>query len=104
IPAAAATLTAFSATGLFAGLSGLFLATSLHKPSRALAGASLFVVFAAGVMSQRATSRLHASRVLALGMTSMLVGLALLATAVRLSTPSLALFLVAGALIGAGAG
>jgi hypothetical protein len=34
----------------------------------------------------------------------MLLGLGLLVTAVRLSTPSLALFLVSGALIGAGAG
>jgi hypothetical protein len=34
----------------------------------------------------------------------MLTGLALLVTAVRLSTPSLPLFLVSGALIGAGAG
>jgi hypothetical protein len=39
-----------------------------------------------------------------LGTISMLVGLALLVTAVRLATPSLAMFLVAGALIGAGAG
>jgi hypothetical protein len=37
-------------------------------------------------------------------MISMLTGPALLVTAVRLSTPSLALFLVGGALIGAGAG
>ena len=55
-------------------------------------------------MSQLATARLQASRVLALGTISMLIGLALLVTAVRLSTPSLALFLVGGALIGAGAG
>jgi len=34
----------------------------------------------------------------------LLVGLVLLVTAVRLSTPSLALFLISGALIGAGAG
>ena len=34
----------------------------------------------------------------------MLIGLALLVTSVRLSTPSLALFLLSGALIGAGAG
>ena len=40
----------------------------------------------------------------ALGTVSMLVGLALLVTSVRLSTPSLALFLIGGALIGAGAG
>jgi hypothetical protein len=37
-------------------------------------------------------------------MTSMLAGLTLLVTAVRLSTPSLVLLLAGGALIGAGAG
>jgi len=45
VPAAAATIAAFSATGLFAGRSGLFLATTLHRPSRALSGATLFLVF-----------------------------------------------------------
>src|SRR5207249_3195215 len=58
----------------------------------------------AGVVSQLVTVRLRASRVFALGTISMLVGLVLLVTAVRLSTPSLALFLVSGGLIGAGAG
>jgi predicted MFS family arabinose efflux permease len=104
VPAAAATLAAFSANGLFAGLSGLFLAITFHHPSHALAGATLFLVFAAGVASQLATSGLPASRVFVLGTISMLIGLALLVTAVRLSTPSLALFLISGALIGAGAG
>jgi MFS family permease len=55
-------------------------------------------------VSQLATAGLRASRVFALGTISMLVGLVLLVTAVRLSTPSLALFLISGALIGAGAG
>jgi predicted MFS family arabinose efflux permease len=104
VPAAAATLAAFAANGLFAGLAGLFLATTLGHPSHALAGATLFLVFSAGVVAQLATSRLPASRVLALGTISMLLGLAALVTAVRLSTPSLALFLIAGALIGGGAG
>ena len=104
VAAGAATLAAFAAMGLFAGLSGLFLATTLHHPSHALAGATLFVVFSAGVVSQLATAKLGPSRVFALGTISMLVGLALLVTAVRLSTPSLALFLISGALIGAGAG
>jgi MFS family permease len=104
VPGAAATLAAFSANGLFAGLSGLFLATTLHHRSHALAGATLFLVFASGVASQLATTRLRAPRVLALGTISMLIGLALLVSAVRLSTPSLALFLLGGALIGAGAG
>jgi predicted MFS family arabinose efflux permease len=104
VPAAAATLAAFAANGLFAGLSGLFLSTTLHHPSHALSGATLFLVFSAGVVSQLATSRLQASRVLALGTLFMLVGLVLLVVAVRLSPPSLAMFLIAGALIGAGAG
>ena len=64
VPAAAGTLAAFAANGLFAGLSGLFLATTLHHPSHGLSGAALFLLF----------------------------------------TPSLALFLIAGALIGAGSG
>jgi Sugar (and other) transporter len=104
IPAAVATLAAFSANGLFAGLSGLFLATTLHHPSHALSGATLFLIFSAGVAAQVATNGLPASRVLVLGTISMLIGLVLLVTAVRLSTPSLVLFLLSGALIGAGAG
>lgn len=104
IPAAVATLAAFSASGLFAGLSGLFLATTLHRPSHALAGATLFLVFTCGVLAQVATTGLRASLVLAFGTASMLVGLVLLVVAVRLPTPSLALFLIGGALIGAGAG
>jgi hypothetical protein len=104
VPAGAATLAAFAANGLFAGLSGLFLATTFHHPSHALAGATLFIVFTAGVLSQLLTTNLQASRVFALGTVSMLIGLVLLVTAVRLSTPSLAVFLVSGGLIGAGAG
>jgi MFS family permease len=104
LPAATATLAAFSANGLFAGLSGLFLATTLHHHSHALAGATLFIVFSAGVASQLATSRLRASLVLGIGGVSMLVGLALLVASVRLSSPSLALFLISGGLIGAGSG
>jgi MFS family permease len=102
VPAAAGTLAAFSANGLFAGLSGLFLATTLHHPSHALAGVALFLLFTCGVVSQLAA--LRASRVLALGTASLLAGLVLLVVSVRLSTPSLALFLIAGALIGAGSG
>lgn len=103
-PAATATLAAFSANGLFAGLSGLFLATTLHNHSHALAGTTLFIVFSAGVIAQLATALLRASLVLTLGGISMLVGLALLVTSVRLSSPSLALFLIGGGLIGAGSG
>jgi MFS family permease len=103
-PAAAGTLAAFSANGLFAGLSGLFLATTLHRPSHALSGATLFLVFTAGVVSQLVTGKLPASRILAIGTFSMLIGLVLLVVSVRLSIPNLALFLLGGTLIGAGAG
>ena len=104
VPAGAGTMAAFAANGLFAGLSGLLLATTFLRTSHALAGATLFIVFTAGVLSQLLTGNLRPSRVLTLGTISMLVGLVLLVTAVRLSTPSLALFLVSGGLIGAGAG
>ena len=85
-------------------MSGLFLATTFDRPSHALSGATLFLVFTCGVLSQLATAKLPASRVLGLGTVSMLVGLVLLVVSVRLATPSLVAFLVAGALIGAGAG
>ena len=51
-------------------------------------------VFPAGVVSQLATSRQRASRVLGLGAISMILGLVLLVVAVRLSTLSLAVFLI----------
>ena len=104
VPAGAGTLAAFAANGLFAGLSGLLLVTVFLRTSHALAGATLFIVFTAGVLSQLLTGGLRASRVLAVGTLSMLVGLVLLVAAVHVSTPSLALFLVSGGLIGAGAG
>jgi MFS family permease len=104
VPGALATLAAFSANGLFAGLSGLFLAVTFGRPSHALAGATLFLVFSAGVVSQLATDGLPPRRVFVLGTVSMLVGLAMLVTSVRLSTPSLTLFLLSGVSIGAGAG
>jgi hypothetical protein len=81
---------------VFVALGAVALATTLHV--------ALFLVFAAGVVSQLAMNRLQASRVLELGTISMLTGLVLLATSVRHSAPSLALFLIAGALIGAGSG
>jgi MFS family permease len=94
----------FAAMGLFAGLSGLFLHVALHHSSHALAGATLFGVFSAGVVAQLATVRWSLRRGLGAGMALMLLGLAVTVTAVWLSTPSLALFMIGGAVIGAGAG
>ena len=104
IPAAAGTLAAFAASGLFAGLAGLILATTFGHPSHALSGATLFLVYFSGAASQLAMASLPASRFLALGTISMLAGLVLLVASVLLSNPDLALFLVGGALIGAGVG
>jgi len=94
----------FSAMGLFAGLSGLFLVVALHHSSHALAGATLFAVFSAGVVAQLATMTWSPRRVLSAGMALMLLGLAATVTAVWLSTPSLALFILGGAVTGAGGG
>jgi MFS family permease len=94
----------FAAMGLFAGLAGLFLVVALHHASHALAGATLFAVFTAGVIAQLATIRWSPRRVLASGMALMLLGLAVTVAAVWLPAPSLGLFLVGGALTGAGGG
>ena len=102
--AALSAFTVFSALGLFAGLSGLFLAVALHHPSHALAGATLFGVFCAGVVAQLATVGWSVRRGLAAGMALMLVGLTVTVTAVWLPAPSLALFMIGGAVIGAGGG
>jgi hypothetical protein len=84
-------------------LSSSFAATAANAWAD-LAGATLFLVFTCGVLSQLATTSLRASQVLAVGTVSMLAGLVSLVVAVRLSSPSLALFLVSGALIGVGVG
>jgi MFS family permease len=94
----------FAAMGLFAGLAGLFLVVALHHPSHALAGATLFAVFSAAVVAQLATMTWPLRRALAAGMALMVLGLAVTVTAVWLSTPSLALFVLGGAVTGAGGG
>jgi MFS family permease len=102
--AALAVLIAFAAFGVFSALAGTFLAGTLHHPSRALAGGTVFAVFAAGVVAQSASSDWSLRRLLGTGMTTMLAGLSLVVIAAWLSTPSLALFIAGGALTGAGAG
>jgi MFS family permease len=102
--AAVSVFIVFSAMGLFAGLSGLFLLVTLHHPSHALAGATLFAVFSAAVIAQLTTVTWPLRRALAAGLALMLLGLAATVTAVWLSTPSLALFILGGAVTGAGGG
>ncbi len=95
---------AFATIGLFTGLSAVFLATTLHESSHALAGTVLFVMFASGVGAQVLTAAWPIPREFEAGMAAMLVGLGLAVLAVWLSPPSLGLFMAGGALIGAGGG
>jgi MFS family permease len=101
--AAVSAFIAFGALGLFTALSATFLIT-LHHSSVALAGGTVGLMFAGGVIAQITVSTWALRRVLILGMALMLVGLTLTVVATWLSTPSLALFLAGGAVTGAGAG
>jgi predicted MFS family arabinose efflux permease len=101
--AAVGAFIAFGALGLFTALSATFLIT-LHHSSVALAGGTVGLMFAGGVIAQIAMSAWAPRRVLSLGMALMLAGLTLTVVATWLATPSLALFLAGGAVTGAGAG
>jgi MFS family permease len=102
--AAAGAFIAFGALGLFTGLAATFLVGTLHHASHALAGVTVFVLFAGGVLLQVALAPASPRRILTVGGTAMIAGLTLTALAVWLPSPSLALFLAGGALTGAGAG
>lgn len=102
--AAVGAFVAFGVLGLFTGLASTFLIGTLHQTSHALAGFTVFAMFAAGVAVQLATLSWAVRRVLAMGIALMLLGLALTVLAVWLPTPSLALLLLGGAVSGAGGG
>jgi len=95
---------AISGTGLFSGLSGTFLVRTLHYRSVALIGTAIFIVFASAVSVQLVTMTWKTRAVLATGIATLLVGLGLVVLSAWLSTPSLAAFLIGGAVVGAGAG
>ena len=102
--AALSAFMAFATLGLFTGLAALFLATTLHHPSHALAGAVLAAIYASSVAAQILTAAWPVTRELEAGMAAMVVGLGLAVLAVWLRPPSLGLFIAGGALIGAGGG
>jgi len=97
-----ATVAAFAVLGLFTSLAPGFIAGTLGDRSHALAGLAAFVVFGAAALAQIALSRAATSRQLSIGLTALILGLAVVTIAVWL--PSLTLFLLGGALAGAGAG
>jgi MFS family permease len=102
--AAGAALAGFAALGLFTSLAPQFLAGVLADRSHALAGAAAFVVFAAAAATQVILAARSRRQLIGLGAAGMLGGSALLVVAIWLPSPSLALFLLGGAVMGAGAG
>jgi MFS family permease len=102
--AATGAFVAFALMGLFNSLAPAFISGTLGHSSRALAGAAAFLVFASAAIAQVSAGRLSTKQVLNLGLTTMIVGPALLVLSVWLPTPSLAVFLVGGMVSGAGAG
>ncbi|MBB2938567.1 MFS family permease [Amycolatopsis bartoniae] len=93
---------AFAVLGMFVGLAGTFLSATLHHTSLALAGGTVFLVFAVGVVVLAGTNTWPIRRLLVLGVALMLAGLALVVVAAWLPAPSLVVFLTGGAVIGGG--
>ena len=94
----------FAVIGLFTSLAPTFLAGPLHHPSHALAGATAFTVLASAVIGQLLVARLALHTAMAGALAVTVLGMAVLVVSVYLATPSLALFLVGGVIVGAGGG
>jgi hypothetical protein len=88
--------------GLFASLAPSFVAGTLHHPSRLLAGATVFVVFGAAAAAQVVSGRRSPRAQFVSGLIAQAAGL--IVVAVGMAAASLPIFLVGGALAGAGAG
>lgn len=102
VAAAATAFSSFAVFGLFTSLSPGFVGATLHHPSRALAGAVVFVVFGGAAAGQTLTDRLGARVRENAGLIAQAAGVVLLAAGMRAA--SLALFLIGGLLAGVGAG
>ena len=100
--AALSSVVAFALFGLFTSLAPVLLSTLFHAGSRIVAGLAVFLVFGSAAAAQVPLHRLAARRQLTGGLLVMAAGIVGLAVAVALR--SLPLFLVAGAVAGAGAG
>lgn len=104
IAALIAAFIAFAGLALFNSLAPTFLAGPLHHPSLALAGGTSFIAFAAAAAAQVLLIGLGRPALAAFGALSITAGAAAIVVAVQLSTPSLWLFLIGGAVLGAGGG
>ncbi|MFD2472834.1 MFS transporter [Amycolatopsis silviterrae] len=93
---------AFGATGVFSSVGALVIRNDLGIHDVFVGGMATFAVFGASAAAQLVLGRLGSRQLVGLGSLCYLVGLA--ATAVSIANPSLALFLIAAAATGAGAG
>jgi MFS family permease len=94
----------FAIFGLITSLAPRFLAGTLHQPSRALAGAVSFAMFAVAAMAQTLTGARTPHQLLAAAIPALLTGIGLLTLAVWVPSPSFGLFLAGDLIAGAGAG
>ncbi len=94
----------FAIFGLITSLAPSFLSGTLHQPSRALAGAVSFAMFAAAAVAQTLTGARPPQQLLAGAIPALLTGVGLLTLAVWLPTPSFGLFLAGDLIAGTGAG
>jgi MFS family permease len=91
IAASVAAFAAFALLGLFSSLVPGFIGGELHQGSHAVQGAVVFLLFAAGAVTQLAVSRFSSRRVVLAGLILFLAALALIVAA--LAEAAMALFL-----------
>jgi MFS family permease len=91
---------AYGPAALFIGTAGTFLATAVGNHSLAMAGAAIFIFFAAGSAFLVLTRTWSPRGLLAAGLVLDVVGLGLVVLAAWLPSPSLAVFLVGGGIAG----
>jgi MFS family permease len=103
VAAGVAGFSAFSVLGLFSALAPTFLGSVMHEHSHAVAGAVVFLIFAAATVTQVLVSPFPSRPVVLTGLGLLLAGLALIVAA--LAAASIGLFLagtvVAGVAVGA---
>ena len=102
IMAGAGAFVGFAVFGLFTSLAPGFVGTTLHHPSRLLAGVVPFIAFAAAALAQTASGHLANRARMFVGILAQAAGIVVVAFSME--DANLAAFLVGGALAGAGAG
>jgi MFS family permease len=95
-------MAAFAVYGVFNSLAPSFLAGTLHDQSHAVAGAVAFAAFSAGALAQIVQRRVSNRDILRRSVPTVIIGLALLAGAMWAG--NLAMFVIGGVIVGAGAG